>query len=63
MQEEKQVLLESLTQQTERLGSTRAQNLSLKSLVIEHSENDPTFSQCEKRQQLLELLKDIAADR
>ncbi|KAG0713981.1 Cytospin-A [Chionoecetes opilio] len=63
MQEEKQVILESLTQQTEKLAESRSQNDTLKHMVIQQSENSQDLSQCEKTQRLMELLKSAQEDR
>lgn len=52
-----QVILESLTQQTEKLAEARSQNDTLKHMVIQQSENSQDLSQCEKTQRLMELLK------
>ncbi|XP_050712560.1 cytospin-A-like isoform X4 [Eriocheir sinensis] len=63
LQEEKQVILESLTQQTEKLAESRSQNDTLKHMVIQQSENSQDLSQCEKTQRLMELLKSAQEDR
>ena len=57
MEEEKQVLLASLTQQTNSLSEARQHNSTLKQLLIQHSENSQTMSNCVNSQKLLELLK------
>lgn len=61
--EEKAVILESLTQQTEKLAESRSQNDTLKQMLIQHSENSQDLSQCEKTQRLMELLKSAQEDR
>ncbi|XP_042207445.1 cytospin-A-like isoform X2 [Homarus americanus] len=63
LQEEKQVLLESLTQQTEKLNESRSHNDTLKHMLIQQSENSQDLSQCEKTQRLMELLKSAQEDR
>ncbi|XP_047480797.1 cytospin-A-like isoform X5 [Penaeus chinensis] len=63
LQEEKQVILESLTQQTEKLNESRSHNDTLKQMLIQHSENSQDLSQCEKTQRLMELLKSAQEDR
>ncbi|KAK7083131.1 Calponin y domain, partial [Halocaridina rubra] len=63
LQEEKQVILESLTQQTEKLNEARSHNDSLKQMLIHQSENSQDLSQCEKTQRLMELLKSAQEDR
>ncbi|XP_071547035.1 cytospin-A-like isoform X2 [Panulirus ornatus] len=63
LQEEKQVILESLTQQTEKLNEARSQNDTLKHMLIQQSENSQDLSQCEKTQRLMELLKSAQEDR
>ncbi|KAK4299756.1 hypothetical protein Pmani_027976 [Petrolisthes manimaculis] len=62
LQEEKQVILESLTQQTEKLNESRSHNDTLKSMLIQQSENSQDLSQCEKTQRLMELLKSAQED-
>ncbi|XP_047739662.1 cytospin-A isoform X3 [Hyalella azteca] len=62
MQEEKQVLLASLTQQTNFLTESRGQNQTLKQLLIQQSENSQTISSCVNSQKLLELLKSVEED-
>lgn len=52
-----QVILESLTQQTEKLNESRSHNDTLKCMLIQQSENSQDLSQCEKTQRLMELLK------
>ncbi|XP_069948145.1 cytospin-A isoform X4 [Cherax quadricarinatus] len=63
LQEEKQVILESLTQQTEKLNEARSHNDTLKHMLIQQSENSQDLSQCEKTQRLMELLKSAQEDR
>lgn len=63
LQEEKQVILESLTQQTEKLNEARSHNDSLKQMLIHQSENSQDLSQCEKTQRLMDLLKSAQEDR
>ncbi|KAF2356663.1 Calponin domain [Trinorchestia longiramus] len=62
MQEEKQVLLASLTQQTNFLSESREQNQTLKQLLIQQSENSQAISSCVNSQKLLELLKSVEED-
>lgn len=62
LQEEKQVILESLTQQTEKLTESRSHNDTLKHMLIQQSENSQDLSQCEKTQRLMELLKSAQED-
>lgn len=63
LQEEKHVILESLTQQTEKLNESRSHNDTLKQMLIHQSENSQDLSQCEKTQRLMELLKSAQEDR